>query len=414
MQSPFPVHIGPNAIAALIDYVRQNRLRRFLMVADHNTYDALGRRAQEALSSAGCDVAVVLLNGDEVVADESHLVQVLLQAEERNRTYIAVGSGTITDITRFVSHRTGVRFISLPTAPSVDGFASVNAPLVINRFKRTFGAQAPMALFADLPTLCSAPRPMIAAGFGDILGKYTALADWRLGNLLWGEPYDPETATRSRQALDDCVAQVDSIAEASEAGIHTLMEGLITSGLSILAFGRSHPASGAEHHLSHFWEMLLLRQGRPAILHGAKVGVGCILVARRYEQIRQMGAAEARRRLAKSRPPNLKTEAERIRSVYGPVADQVIDHHRAFLDIPLDRHASLVNTIEARWDDIHALAATVPSPTRLYDLLQRVGGPTTVRTLGLTDKEGRLAEQHAHYLRPRFTVMKLARMLGMP
>lgn len=105
----------------------------------------------------------------------------LLQADQVARTYLAVGSGTITDITRIVSHRTRCNLISFPTAPSVDGYTSPNASLVIRREKITITAQPPLAVFADLGTLKAAPHAMIAAGYGDILGKATALADWRTG-----------------------------------------------------------------------------------------------------------------------------------------------------------------------------------------------------------------------------------------
>ncbi len=413
MESPFPYYIGPDAISALVEHTRENGYRHFNLVADHNTYQALGQKAHDALLCAACDVRPIILDGGEVVADASHIVQVLLQAKEPNRTYLAVGSGTITDITRFVSHRTGTQFVSLPTAPSVDGFASVNAPLVVHRFKRTFGAQGPLALFADLDTLCAAPQPMIAAGFGDMLGKYTALADWRLGHILWDEPYDDEIANRSRRALDHCMAQLDGIARASQAGIRSLMDSLIASGLSMLAFGHSHPASGAEHHISHFWEMLLLRQGRPAILHGAKVGVGCILVASRYQRIIEMDAQEAAERLAAHTPPSPQQEADRIRTIYGPVADQVIDYHQDFLDVSSERRTAITERISECWDDIRALAQTVPSPAQLSRLLEQVGGPTTAHDLGFTQEECRLAERNAHYLRPRFTMMKLARMLDL-
>jgi hypothetical protein len=51
------------------------------------------------------------------------------------------------------------------------------------------------------------------------------------------------------------------------------LEGLFETGLCMLDFGQTRPASGSEHHISHFWEMKLLLERRPAILHGAKVEV---------------------------------------------------------------------------------------------------------------------------------------------
>jgi glycerol-1-phosphate dehydrogenase [NAD(P)+] len=161
---------------------------------------------QRKLLEQGWDVNCVILEGEEVIADEEYLIQVLFRADSQARLYVAVGSGTITDITRFCSHRTGNPFVSLPTAPSVDGFASVIAPVVIRRYKDTAYAHAPVAIFADVDTLCNAPQAMIAAGFGDMLGKFTALADWKIAHLLTGELYHPGIAARMQHALETCVA----------------------------------------------------------------------------------------------------------------------------------------------------------------------------------------------------------------
>ena len=155
-------------------------------------------------------VKTIVLTGAEVVPDEHYVVQVLLEAPVDGRPYLAVGSGTLTDIVRFASHRTRTSFISVPTAPSVDGFTSVGAPMVIGRWKQTVQTQPPLAVFADEMTLRAAPRLMIASGFGDMMGKYTALADWELGAILWDEPFDEAIHRRARRALDKCMANARS------------------------------------------------------------------------------------------------------------------------------------------------------------------------------------------------------------
>ena len=152
--------------------------------------------------------------------------------------------------------------------------------------KQTISARSPIAIFADLPTLCAAPRAMIAAGFGDKLGKFTALADWRLGHLVGDEPYDERIAQGTRNAVQGCVNRVEEIGIAWEDGVRGLMEGLIELRFCMMETGCSRPAAGTEHYLSHFRETKLLRENRPAILHGAKVGVACIMVAQCYERVK--------------------------------------------------------------------------------------------------------------------------------
>ena len=193
-----PVYVGPDAVSELVRFCQDRQLAHFALIADGNTYAALGARAESALCSQGWDVLTIVLTGEEIGADARSIFQVLLALDRVPRTFIGVGSGTITDVTRVISHRIGSEFISLPTAASVDGFTSIGAPMVIDGAKITVNAHGPVAVFGDLPTLCAAPQPLIAAGFGDLLAKLTSIADWELGALLWGEPYDVEIARRSR------------------------------------------------------------------------------------------------------------------------------------------------------------------------------------------------------------------------
>ncbi|MHB1318474.1 MAG: iron-containing alcohol dehydrogenase, partial [Anaerolineae bacterium] len=184
-------YIGSGAPAALTAWARTQGYTRFSLVCDDRTWPVLGAAARERLVTGGADVQVIRLAGPEVVADEQRIVEILLaSAAPGERPYVAVGSGTLCDLTRFVSHRTGRPFVSLPTAPSVDAYTSMNAPLVIRGLKVTIDAQQPLAVFSDIDVLCAAPPAMIAAGAGDVLGKFTALADWRLAALLWDEEID--------------------------------------------------------------------------------------------------------------------------------------------------------------------------------------------------------------------------------
>ena len=409
---PQPVTIDADATSHLVEYCKERGLDRLLLVMDNNTRAALGERVEAALRAADFDVVTVVFGDGEVVADAEHVFTVLLAADHAPRTCVAVGSGTITDITRFVSHRTGVDFLSMPTAPSVDGFASIGAPLIINGVKETVICHAPAAIFADINTLAAAPRPLIAAGFGDMLGKLTSVADWRIGRLLWDEPYDESIAVRTLDAVQHCVDHVDEIGAATPDGVRFLLEGLLESGYCMLDFGTSRPASGAEHHYSHYWEMKLLREGRPAILHGAKVGVATVLVAGLYAQVRDLSREQVSDLLEAAAFPDRAAEVAQIEAAYGAEAGEVIAGHRAFLDMTPAEFDTLKQRILAHWDEIQAIAAQVPPPEEIAALLAEVGGPTIVAELGLTADEQALAEANGHYLRNRFTVRKLMRVLN--
>ena len=53
MKAELPVYIGADAIPELIRFCRAEDFDRFTLVADENTYPALGRRLENALVQDG-------------------------------------------------------------------------------------------------------------------------------------------------------------------------------------------------------------------------------------------------------------------------------------------------------------------------------------------------------------------------
>jgi glycerol-1-phosphate dehydrogenase [NAD(P)+] len=124
-------------------------------------------------------------------------MQTLLEAGAEERSYVSVGSGTLPILPASVPIAT--RYVYLPaTAPSVGRFhLGRRRALVFLSVSNRRSLQGADGRIRRLPTLCAAPRSMIAAGFGDMLGKYTALADWNLGVLLMDEFYKYDEAVGS-------------------------------------------------------------------------------------------------------------------------------------------------------------------------------------------------------------------------
>jgi glycerol-1-phosphate dehydrogenase [NAD(P)+] len=271
-----------------------------------------------------------------------------------------------------------------------------------------------MAVFADLATLAAAPQKMIAAGYGDILGKVIALADWQMGHLLWDEPYSPEIAARVRKTLEACIAATPEIGRATPEGVRKLMFSLIDSGMCMLDYGNSRPAAGCEHYMSHFLEMKLLREGRHAVLHGAKVALCSLMAAQLYARLRQVDRRQAEKRLAAATQPDRQADMQRIRQAFGPIAENLFIEMAPYLDMTPAGFAQLKQRVLEHWDEIQALAAQVPSREKLVELLKQAGGATRPAELGLSDEEVQLALTESHFLRNRFTICKLEHLLGLP
>ncbi len=414
MNINIPYVVAQDAVPPLLKFCAERNFTSFFLVADENTYRVLGRRVEQSLQTAGIAVKTILLTGEEISTDEHYVVQTLIETNGEDRQYIAVGSGTITDITRFVSHRVKANFISLPTAASVDGFTSTVAPMTVAKYKGPIQAQPPLAVFVDLPTVCAAPKRMTAAGLGDLLGKYTSLADWQIGHLLYNERYDRSVEEMMRESVDKTVSMLDEVAQGTCAGITQLMDGLIGSGFGMLQFGDSRPASGSEHHIAHYWEMKFILDGRPAVLHGVKVGIATVIAAQRYESLRQMSYSEAARRLENRSLPGKETMLAEIEAGYGVVTNKIIEIQTPLLSLTPDDFKELKSRILAHWDEIQAIAQGVPSPQQITGWIKALDGPTVPEDIHLSAEDVRLAMQSAHFLRDRFTLNRLAYWLSIP
>ncbi|ATH92722.1 glycerol-1-phosphate dehydrogenase [Bacillus glycinifermentans] len=325
------IAIGEHAVENEMPAFIKASFKSVAIVCDETTGRIAGERLASLLQETA-EVSLVKLEANaagDVTADERTLVKALIDAPVDADALIAAGAGTIHDIVRFCAYQRSIPFISVPTAPSVDGFTSAGAPLILNGTKQTIQTSAPVALFADIELLRNAPQNMIAAGFGDMLGKITSLADWEISRSLADEPYCPTASAITRKALDQCLSRIDDIAAKSREGIEKLMESLIVSGLVMLMLDHSRPASGGEHHLSHYLEMKALENNRRQILHGAKVGCASIMLADVYRSLkdRDFGDEHVAKtvRSVYEKLPGGEEMAEWMRKVGGPVSFADLD-----------------------------------------------------------------------------------------
>lgn len=278
------IRVGSGVMQELPGILRDLGASHIFLVADNYTYEAAGRQVEQLLDQAGLAYHKrVFQTETPLVPNEYALGSVLAAMTSQDDMLLAVGSGTLNDVTKYVSARTGIPYVIAATAPSMDGYASTVAPTILDGFKTTLPAVYPAAIVADVDILKDAPMPMLTAGFGDIIGKFTSLADWRLSHQLNGEYYCPEVAGVIEAAVETCAANAKALAQREPQAVQAVTEALILSGLAMGMVGISRPASGAEHQMAHYWEMDALRRGEEHPLHGNAVGVGTVLAASLYE-----------------------------------------------------------------------------------------------------------------------------------
>ena len=99
---------------------------------------------------------------------------------------------------------------------------------------------------------------------------------------------------------------------------------------------------------------------------------------------------------------------------FGPAVAQIAAIHTAFLWMSPEQFDVLRADVLRSWSVIQATAVQVPEPAKLAALLRLAGGPTCVQPLGSIPTKEAIPELflYGHYLRNRFTALKLARLLG--
>ena len=163
-----------------------------VLVADETTFDLAGRDLQARLAAAGIrtETPVVFPSRPQLYAEEANVLVLQTALEGWAAIPIAVGSGTLNDLTKLAAHRCGRPYMVVATAASMDGYTAFGAAITRGGFKQTMACPAPRALVGDLDLLATAPPAMTAAGYADLLGKVTAGADWIIADALAVEPID--------------------------------------------------------------------------------------------------------------------------------------------------------------------------------------------------------------------------------
>lgn len=399
------VEISSGALEKVKDIIRKDGFRRPFLVADQNTHRIAGKELLAYLTDADIFCSSYIFEDQELVPNEHALGKLLVNYDPSCDVIIAVGAGTINDISRFMSHRLDIPYYIVATAPSMDGYASTVAPLIKDNLKTTFECQMPLAIIADLDIIANAPSKMIAAGFGDVIGKYTCLADWALSAIINEEYYCERVVNLTRQSLERTIAVREGIARGERDAIGELMEALVLAGIAMSYVGNSRPASGSEHHLSHFWEMRFLFEGKPAILHGLKVGIGAVVVSDLYERLRLEGLNPAE--IAKIAPPNNPNWIEDIKQAFMGAADGILELERKTGKNSPVEHQRRIRAIADKWEQIGPVLESVPSSKTIAELLKSVQGPSRPSEVGISQELVQQAIEYGKEIRSRYTILQL-------
>ena len=181
------VVVGSGVIRRIPDFVSKYHCVRPFILADVNTFAAAGDQVCAVLEEASIPYSRYIFPQNTLEPDEHAVGAAVMHFDPKCDLIIGVGSGVINDIGKILSNISGRKYIIVGTAPSMDGYASTGAAMILGGMKVTVSAGVPAAILADTDVLKNAPMDMIKSGYGDIIGKYSCLNDWKLANIVNSE-----------------------------------------------------------------------------------------------------------------------------------------------------------------------------------------------------------------------------------
>ncbi len=388
---------------------------RAVVVADGVTFTIAGGAVNDALTKAGisCEKPFTFAAAG-LHAEFTHVEELEATLRGHDAIPVAVGSGTINDLTKLAAHRVGRPYLCVATAASMDGYTAFGASITYKGAKQTFNCPAPRAVVADIELIRRAPPEMTASGYADLSAKLTSGADWILADALGVEPIDPRAWAIVQGGLRDALVDPEGARAGRESAITPLVEGLMLGGFAMQWSRTSRPASGAEHQFSHLWDMEHHVHGGEAPSHGFKVGVATLAVTRLYEQLLAHPIEQLDIESCVERWPEVDAAERRVRELLAGtdfVEAAVVETRTKHIS-PAQLRAEL-QRLKSAWPDLRTrLHAHLLPSAEMKRRLALVGAPTEPEQIGITRQRLRDSFLRAYHIRRRFTVLDVAVRTG--
>lgn len=257
-----------------------------IVIPDKITYEIAGRAVEDAFKNSDVKLApTFIFDVPGFHAEYVHVEELEPKFKDNDIIPVAVGGGTINDICKLVAGRLKKPYMCVVTAASVDGYTAFGASITEDGAKKTFDCPAPKAVLVDLNIVAGAPKSMTAGGYGDLAAKIPAGADWILADLAKYKPIHEVAWHIVQDGLADALGDPEGIRDGKTEALGNLVEGLMLGGFAIQAMNSTRAGSGAEHMISHIFNMRdILFNGRQ-ISHGFQVALGTLITTALYEEV---------------------------------------------------------------------------------------------------------------------------------
>ena len=402
---------GSSAISRLPEAIAKLGGTKAFILADENTFAAAGDKVTAALDGAGIPYAKYVLKSG-CMPDEKTIGSSFAHFDNSCDVVIGVGSGVINDTSKLVSKVSRRPYISVATAPSMDGYASVTSSMDIDGLKTSLRTKCAEIIIGDTDVLKNAPMRMLRAGLGDMLAKYVSICEWRISHLVTGEYYCEYIASLIRTALKECVDNADGLINRDEKAVEAVFRGLILAGQGMEYAENTRVASGMEHSLSHIWDMRDLAFHTKSDLHGIQCGVATLVAAKCYEQLVKIKPCREKA-MTYAKNFDLDKWNEQLRAFIGKGAEAMIALDKKEKKYDLAKHEARLGRIIDGWDEILKIVSDeLPSSARIEEILNAIGAPTSCEQIGIDPSTLPMTFRAAKDLRDKYILPRLCWDLG--
>ena len=392
-------------------FAEQFPSKKAIIVADSTTYEAAGKALSEFLRSSNISQEEpVVFTDSDLYAEYKHVEKLEKTLSATEAIPVAVGSGTINDLTKLAAYRTGRQYFCVATAASMDGYTAFGASVTYLGNKQTFNCPAPQAVLADIEIIRHAPAELTASGYADLFAKVTAGADWILSDELGIESVEPTAWSIVQDGLQDALAYPGGAREGAVEAITPLVEGLMLGGFAMQWSQTSRPASGAEHHFSHLWDMEHHTYNGKTPSHGFKVGIATLYLSALYEQLLHHPIEQLDIEACCEQWPEWEQQETQAKTMFAGTdfIATVLTEIRAKY-VTKAELARQLQTLKTRWPVIkERLTRQLIPSAEVKRRLQLVGAPVEPEEIGISRDRLRGTFRRAQHLRRRFSILDLA------
>lgn len=382
--------IGSGAVSHIPDALAALGCKKPFIVCDLNTKNAAWNKVESVLNAAGIEYGFFCFNTAKRLEPNEEVMGAITFAFDKTcDVVVALGSGVLNDNCKIIADIANIPCMVVCTAPSMDGYASNSSCMIVGGLKVSLYHGMPAAIIADTDIMKDAPMRMLWAGLGDMIAKYIAICEWRIAELVNGDPYCEKVAHLVRRSLEKVTSAADKLASRDPEVVGNIAEGLILSGIAMCFATTSRPASGLEHYFSHMWEMMALERGEESDLHGIQVGVGSYLTFKLYEEIKKLTPD---REKALNFMKNFDSERweRETRRVFGSVAPGILANAAKEGRNDPEKHAKRVDLIVNNWDKIlQIIDEELPPFEQILKIMTDAGMPIRPAELGVGEADVR-------------------------